>query len=115
MYAITGISGKVGGELARSLLGADQSVRAVVRNPGKGETWAALGCDVALAEMEDAAALTAAFAGASAVFILPPSEFDPEPGYPRARKVIDYRGPVLAPPSAQPPTGCRATRPPSLG
>jgi NAD(P)H dehydrogenase (quinone) len=89
MYAITGISGQVGGELARSLLDADRSVRAVVRNPAKGEAWAARGCEVALAEMEDAAALTAAFAGASAVFILPPSEFDPEPGYPEARKVID--------------------------
>ena len=89
MYAITGISGKVGGELARGLLDAGQSVRAVVRNPGKGQPWAALGCDVALAEMEDAAALTAAFAGASAVFVLPPSEFDPEPGYPEARRVID--------------------------
>jgi NAD(P)H dehydrogenase (quinone) len=89
MYAITGISGQVGGELARSLLDADRSVRAVVRNPAKGEAWAALGCDVALAEMANAAALTAAFAGASAVFILPPSEFDPEPGYPEARKVID--------------------------
>lgn len=65
MYAITGISGKVGGELARTLLDADQAIRAVVRNAGKGETWAALGCDVALTEMEDAAALTAAFAGAS--------------------------------------------------
>ena len=89
MYAITGISGQVGGELARTLLDADRSVRAVVRNPAKGEAWAALGCDVALAEMANAAALTAAFAGASAVFILPPSEFDPEPGYPEARKVID--------------------------
>jgi NAD(P)H dehydrogenase (quinone) len=89
MYAITGISGKVGGELARGLLGAGQSVRAIVRNPAKGEAWAALGCDVAVAEMEDAAALAAAFKGASAVFILPPSEFDPEPGYPEARKVID--------------------------
>ena len=89
MYAITGISGQVGGELARSLLDADRSVRAVVRNPAKGEAWAALGCDVALAEMANAAALSAAFAGASAVFILPPSEFDPEPGYPEARKVID--------------------------
>ena len=66
MYAITGISGQVGGEIARSLLDADRSVRAVVRNPAKGEAWAALGCDVALAEMANAAALTAAFAGASA-------------------------------------------------
>ena len=89
MYAITGISGKVGGELARGLRDADQPVRAVVRDPSKGEPWAARGCDVALAEMEDAAALTAAFMGASAVFVLPPSEFDPEPGYPEARRVID--------------------------
>ncbi len=39
--------------------------------------------------MENAAALTAAFRGTSAVFILPPSVFDPQPGYPEARKVID--------------------------
>jgi NAD(P)H dehydrogenase (quinone) len=88
MYAITGITGKVGGELARSLLAAGQPVRAVVRDAGKGRAWAALGCEVALAEMEDAKALAAAFTGATAVFILPPSEFDPEPGYPEARAVI---------------------------
>lgn len=89
MYAITGITGKVGGELARSLLAAGQPVRAIVRDAAKGREWAALGCDVAIAEMEDAAALTAAFAGASAVFILPPPEFDPAPGYPEARAVIE--------------------------
>src|SRR3984957_3515114 len=38
--------------------------------------------------MEDEGALTRAFAGAEAAFILPPSEFDPEPGYPEARRVI---------------------------
>jgi uncharacterized protein YbjT (DUF2867 family) len=89
MYAITGITGKVGGELARTLLAAGQPVRAIVRDARKGEEWAALGCEVALAEMEDAAALTRAFTGATAVFILPPSEFDPEPGYPEAQTVID--------------------------
>lgn len=51
--------------------------------------WAALGCEVALAEMENASALADAFTGATAVFILPPPEFDPEPGYPEARTVID--------------------------
>jgi uncharacterized protein YbjT (DUF2867 family) len=39
--------------------------------------------------MEDASALTAAFRGATAVFIVPPSVFDPEPGYPEAQAVID--------------------------
>jgi uncharacterized protein YbjT (DUF2867 family) len=89
MYAITGITGKVGGALARTLLANGKAVRAIVRDQAKGASWAALGCEVALAEMEDAKALSAAFVGAEAVFILPPSEFDPEPGYPEAQKVID--------------------------
>jgi uncharacterized protein YbjT (DUF2867 family) len=89
MYAITGISGKVGGALARALLAAGQPVRAVVRDPRKGEAWAARGCEVALADMGDADALSAAFAGTQGVFILPPSEFDPAPGFPEAREVID--------------------------
>jgi NAD(P)H dehydrogenase (quinone) len=88
MYAITGITGKVGGELARNLLAAGRRVRAIVRNASKGEEWAALGCELAVAGMGDAAALTAAFSGAEAVFILPPSEFDPEPGFPEAKRVI---------------------------
>jgi NAD(P)H dehydrogenase (quinone) len=89
MYAITGITGKVGGTLARTLLAAGRPVRAVVRDARKGEEWAALGCEVAIAAMEDASALTVAFSGTKAVFILPPSEFDPQPGYPEAKKVIN--------------------------
>ena len=89
MYAITGITGKVGGEVARALLADRASVRAVVRDERKGKEWAALRCEAVIAEMEDATALTAAFVGAEAVFILPPSVFDPQPGYPEARKVID--------------------------
>ena len=88
MYAITGISGKVGGAAARALLAAGQPVRAVLRNPDKAKHWSDLGCEVAIAEMEDAAALTAAFAGCTAVFILPPSNFDPSPGFPEAQAVI---------------------------
>jgi NAD(P)H dehydrogenase (quinone) len=89
MYAITGITGKVGGAMARTLLAAGQPVRAVVRDKEKARPWAALGCEVALAEMEDRQALAKAFSGASAVFILPPSEFDPLPGYPEAQAIID--------------------------
>jgi NAD(P)H dehydrogenase (quinone) len=80
---------KFGGELARNLFAAGQRVRAIVRNASKDEEWAALGCEVALANMEDRLALADAFAGATATFILPPPEFDPEPGYLEARAVID--------------------------
>jgi uncharacterized protein YbjT (DUF2867 family) len=85
MFAITGITGNVGGELARNLLAAGQSVRAVVRDPAKGSAWAERGCDLAFADIGDAAALTAAFEGAEAVFVLVPPNFDPEPGFPEAQ------------------------------
>jgi uncharacterized protein YbjT (DUF2867 family) len=88
MYAITGITGKVGGAVARTLLAAGQGVRAVVRVADKGRSWSDLGCEVAIAEMEDAEALTRAFTGVTGVFILPPPNFDPEPGFPEAKAVI---------------------------
>lgn len=88
MYVITGITGKVGGALARNLLKAGQPVRAVIRDEAKAAYWADLGCEVAFAQMEDAQALTVAFKGATGVFILPPPGFDPLPGFPEARAVI---------------------------
>lgn len=89
MYVITGITGQVGGALANALLNAGKPVRAVVRDEKKGALWAARGCEIALATMTDADALAHAFEGAEAVFILPPPEFDPAPGFPEAREVID--------------------------
>jgi uncharacterized protein YbjT (DUF2867 family) len=44
MYAITGITSKVGGALARTLLVAGQPVRAVVRDATRGHSWAERGC-----------------------------------------------------------------------
>jgi uncharacterized protein YbjT (DUF2867 family) len=88
MYAITGITGNVGSAVARALLAAGKSVRAVVRDAGKGRAWVDRGCELMLAEMEDTVALAAAFTGVEGVFILPPPEFDPAPGFPQGRAVI---------------------------
>jgi uncharacterized protein YbjT (DUF2867 family) len=88
MYAITGITGKVGGALARSLLADGLPVRAVLRDETKAAEWRTRGCEVVLAAMDDAASLTSAFRGAAGVFVLPPSEFDPGPGFPEAKRVI---------------------------
>jgi uncharacterized protein YbjT (DUF2867 family) len=85
MHAITGITGRVGGVVARALLAARVPVRAVVRDADKAREWAALGCEIASAAMDDAAALTAAFRGAQGVFVLPPPVFDPTPGFLEAR------------------------------
>jgi NAD(P)H dehydrogenase (quinone) len=85
MFSITGVTGNVGGEVARNLLAAKQPVRAVVRDVRKGEAWAQRGCEVAMADITDVAALTAAFAGAEGVFVMVPPNFDPSPDYPEAR------------------------------
>jgi NAD(P)H dehydrogenase (quinone) len=83
MYAITGITGQVGGTVARTLLAQGLPVRAVVRDAAKGRAWSERGCDVAVAAMDDADALARAFADTAGVFVLPPPNFDPEPGFPR--------------------------------
>jgi len=86
MVAVTGITGKVGSRVARGLLAQGQTVRAVVRSRAKGHEWAALGCDVSVASIDDAAAMTEAFRGVDAVFLLTPPNYDPEPGFPDTQR-----------------------------
>ncbi|MEH2240304.1 NmrA family NAD(P)-binding protein [Nostoc sp.] len=88
MYAITGITGQVGSAVARKLLTENQSVRAVVRDFNKGTAWAEQGCAVALADMNDADALKAAFAGAEGVFVVLPPNFAPSRGFPETRAIV---------------------------
>ncbi|WP_431112694.1 NmrA family NAD(P)-binding protein [Variovorax paradoxus] len=88
MFAITGITGQVGGTVARALIDNGQRVRAVVRNAEKGAAWARKGCEVAVADLCDAAALKKAFAGVQGVFFLLPPVFDPSPDFSEARRVI---------------------------
>ena len=87
-FAITGITGQVGGVVAKTLLANGHVVRAVVRNAAKGKIWAQQGCDVAVAEMSDAAALKAAFADADGVFVLLPPNFAPSKGFPETVAIV---------------------------
>ena len=89
MYAITGITGKVGGQLARTLLAKGLPVRAVLRDARKAAPWQVLGCDIALADMNDATALARCVQRRQeAVFILLPPTFDPSPNFSEARATI---------------------------
>ena len=85
MFAITGITGNVGGNVARNLLAAGWPVRAVMRDVSKGGGWAQRGCELATADILDVAALASAFEGAEGVFLLVPPNFDPAPNFPEAR------------------------------
>ena len=88
MFAITGITGQVGGQIAGELLAARRPVRAVLRDKAKAWTWVERGCEAALAAMDDAAALRAAFTGVEAAFVLLPPTFDPTPGFVESRRNI---------------------------
>ena len=87
MFAITGITGNVGGEVARNLLAANLPVRGVARDAGKCAAWARRGCEILGADINDAAALTSAFEGAEGVFVLVPPNFDPSPDFREARAI----------------------------
>jgi uncharacterized protein YbjT (DUF2867 family) len=116
MYAVMGITGQVGGAVARELLAQGKGVRAVVRDAEKGRAWSEQGCDVALAEISDERALTDAFSGVEGVFVMIPSLFDPVEGFPEIRAIsATLHGALLA---ARPPRvvclstiGAQVTRP----
>jgi uncharacterized protein YbjT (DUF2867 family) len=99
MFAVVGVTGKVGRAVARSLLDADQSVRAVVRDAAKGSAgsaWASRGCEVATADLDNAAPLAAAFTDVGGVFAMLPPIFDPKPGFPEAKAMIGTLRAALA-------------------
>jgi NAD(P)H dehydrogenase (quinone) len=87
MFAIMGITGQIGGVVARTLLAAGQAVRAIARDAAKGRAWVDRGCELKLASIENVVALTSAFSGADGVFVLVPPNFDPAPEFPEAHAI----------------------------
>ena len=84
MIAVMGVTGQVGGAIARKLLAEGEKVRVLVRSADKGETWKRAGAEIAVASTDDTAALTRSFADTDAVFVMLPPVFDPAPGYPES-------------------------------
>lgn len=80
MYAVTGVSGQTGAVVARALLAQSLPVRVIVRDGQKSAPWAALGADVAVADISDVNALKAALDGIRSVYLLnPPAYAQPDP------------------------------------
>lgn len=88
MYAVMGVTGQVGGQVANRLLAAGRRVRAVLRDPAKADRWSERGCEIAIADSDDAHALAAAFEGCAGVFVMIPPDYDPAPGFPAVQRVI---------------------------
>ena len=72
IYVILGASGNTGSIIANFLLSAGKKVRVVGRDSGRLQRFADKGAEAFTADMSDAAALTKAFSGARAAYLLLP-------------------------------------------
>jgi hypothetical protein len=72
MYVILGASGNTGSIIANSLLSAGKKVRVVGRKAGRLQRFLDKGAEAFTADLSDAAALTKAFSGARAAYLLLP-------------------------------------------
>ncbi len=72
MYVVAGVTGNTGKVVAETLLAQHLPVRVVVREAKKGEAWKAKGAEVAVANLSDGRAMTAALKGASGAWLLNP-------------------------------------------
>lgn len=75
MIAIVGASGNTGSIAAERLLTAGERVRAIGRNTSHLERLRSLGAEIFTADVTDAAGMTKAFEGASAVYAMVPPNF----------------------------------------
>jgi NAD(P)H dehydrogenase (quinone) len=83
MFAITGITGKVGARIGDILLEAGFPLLVLVRGSEKGTCLSARGCEIALVpDAADAQSLAQGFAGATGVFLMNPPNYDSERGFP---------------------------------
>ena len=72
MYVILGATGNTGSIIANSLLSAGKKVRVVGRDLGRLQRFVDKGAEAFTADLSDAAALTKAFTGARAAYLLLP-------------------------------------------
>jgi len=88
MYAVMGITGKVGGAVASALLAKGEKVRGIVRDPEKAAEWRKQGAELFRADYDDVDTLTAAFTGVAGVFVMVPPNFAPAPGFPEVKATL---------------------------
>jgi uncharacterized protein YbjT (DUF2867 family) len=74
MYAIAGVTGHTGQVVAETLLAKGLPIRVIVRDEKKGASWKGRGAEVAVASVDDEAALTRALSGTTGAYVLLPPD-----------------------------------------
>lgn len=89
MYIVSGATGNTGSVVAKTLLEKNLPVRVIVRSEEKGAALAKLGAEVAVADLQDAEALTEALRGGKVLYLMNPPAYQAEDQFAEAKKVID--------------------------
>ena len=90
MYVVLGGSGNTGSIIADFLLAKGQKVRVVGRDVGRLQRFVRNGAEAYTADLSDAAALTKAFSGARAAYLLLPRQ---TPGRNKSDRAMRSRQP----------------------
>src|SRR6202789_2500400 len=99
MFAITGITGNVGGTIADTLLQHGKKVRGIVRDAAKARAWQDKGVEIFVSNYDEN--LSEAFSGIEGVFVMIPPNLLPEPGFPDSvAKIAAIKKAIIA---AKPP------------
>jgi uncharacterized protein YbjT (DUF2867 family) len=79
LYAITGATGNIGSKIANTLLKEGKKVRVIGRTADRLKPFTDKGAEAFIGSVDDAAAMTQAFTGATAVFaMIPPNVTSPQ-------------------------------------
>src|ERR1700688_2999026 len=75
MFVVLGASGNTGKVVAETLLRQKKKVRVVLHDAAREKAWGEAGADVAIADVDEGAALERAFGIAEGVYVLLPPNF----------------------------------------
>ncbi len=92
MYAIAGVSGHTGKVVAETLQAKGEPIRVIVRDETKGAPWKGRGAAVAVASLDDEAAVARALSGAKGAYVLLPPDATTTDFFGSRAKMIDAIG-----------------------
>ncbi len=88
MFIVSGATGHTGSAVAKTLLEKNLPVRVIVRSREKGAEFEKLGAEIAVADLQNADALTEALKGGKVLYLMNPPNYQSEDQFAEADKVI---------------------------
>ena len=88
MYVVSGATGHTGSAVAKTLLDKNLPVRVIVRNREKAAELEKLGAEIAVADLQDADALSEALKGGTILYLMNPPNYQSEDQFAELEKVI---------------------------